>query len=197
MNILTRPTLLERLRDPQDQEAWREFDGNYRELILIYARNRGLQPQDAEDVCQLVLIALVKGLPGFAYDRERGRFRSYLGRVVAGAIQRHVQRPSCTRPAPDSTLLENLIASAATVDADWEREWMLHHFRLAMRSLRATFEPQSVVVFEHLRAGGEVSDTARRFGMSIGAVQKIKQRVGARLAELIRAQIAREEASRG
>src|SRR5688572_18449843 len=55
----TRPSLLKRVRDPRDAEAWRQFEGRYGELVLAYCRARGLQPCDAEDVRQLVMAKLV------------------------------------------------------------------------------------------------------------------------------------------
>lgn len=42
-------TLLERLRNPDDSVAWREFDTRYRELIVWFVRRRGVEAADAED----------------------------------------------------------------------------------------------------------------------------------------------------
>ena len=40
----TSTKLLEGLRDPQNPEAWAEFDKLYSPLIKGYARRRGLRP---------------------------------------------------------------------------------------------------------------------------------------------------------
>ncbi len=45
----TRPSLLERVRDPANDAAWAEFDRSYGELILRYCHRCGLQHSDAED----------------------------------------------------------------------------------------------------------------------------------------------------
>ncbi|MCA9253978.1 MAG: sigma-70 family RNA polymerase sigma factor, partial [Phycisphaerales bacterium] len=74
----TRASLLLRIRDPDDQRAWREFDGAYGELIVRYCRARGLQLVDAEDVRQLVMLNLSRSIPRFEYQPEVGRFRDYL-----------------------------------------------------------------------------------------------------------------------
>ena len=44
----TESTLVRRLGDPRDDEAWSRFDSLYRPVIYRYARSRGLQHADAE-----------------------------------------------------------------------------------------------------------------------------------------------------
>lgn len=196
MNLDTRWTLLERLRDPADQEAWREFNLKYRELILRYCRRRGLQEPDADDICQWVMLGLARAASGFRYDPRRGRFRSYLGRAVGHAIARHVLPRESRGQALDPSFLEDLsTAGTEGTDATWEQEWMMHHYRLAMRTVRANFDAKSVGVFESLRDGESVASVALTCGLSMQAVHKIKQRVRNRLMELIDAQVRDEDGS--
>ncbi len=56
----TRSTLLVRLRDPTDQDAWRTFDELYRPMLVGYACARGLDQADAEDVAQQCIQAVLK-----------------------------------------------------------------------------------------------------------------------------------------
>ena len=194
MDFDTRPSLFERLRDGENDSSWREFDERYRDLILRYCRVRGLQPDDAEDVRQMVMIGFARALKNFQYDPARGRFRNYLGRCVAHAVQR---RASARNVGAEQLMGEfaNAIEGAKDegLDAEWEREWMDHHYRIAMRTVREAFEPQSLEVFERLLAGASVEEASTQFGLSTQAVHKIKQRVRNRLRELIEAQIALED----
>lgn len=193
----TRPTLLSRVRDPADRAAWDEFDAHYRDLILGYCRARGLQLFDAEDVRQLVMMNLAAALRGFQYDPRRGRFRDYLGRVTRGAIQRVVARP---KPDGRALSIEQDYVEPAAGDDDaalWEQEWAAHHYRLAMRAVRASFEPRSVAAFESLVAGASVAESARAHGLSEQALHKIKQRIRDRLRELIARQVREEDGDGG
>jgi len=52
---LTRASLLVRLRDPNDGEAWKDFVRLYAAVIYGFARKRGLQDADAADLMQEVL----------------------------------------------------------------------------------------------------------------------------------------------
>jgi RNA polymerase sigma-70 factor (ECF subfamily) len=184
--------LLVRVRDPADQAAWSEFDGRYGELIVRYCLSRGLQQSDAEDVRQAVLMSLASALRSFKYSPQRGRFRSYLGRVVRNAVIRFATRPNRTPLTLDSGVL-SLTGDDDGQDERWEQQWRLHHLRLAMRAVRRTSEAKSVEVFDRLLAGASVAQVAEEKQMTREAVHKIKQRVRDRLRQLVAEQMADEE----
>ena len=54
----TRASLLVRLRDSGDADAWRQFVRIYAPVVYGYARKRGLQDADAADLTQEVLHAV-------------------------------------------------------------------------------------------------------------------------------------------
>ncbi len=194
----TQPSLLSRVRNPADDAAWREFDAKYRELILRYCRARGLRINDTEDVRQIAMANLAKSLRSFEYQPAKGRFRGYLAQVVRGAMSRHFGRPDHKIRALDTAVLASVQAHDDT-DADelWEREWVRHHFRLAMRTVRATFDARSVQVFDRLLGGHDVSRVSIEFEMTTQAVHKVKQRIRDRLKALIADQIREEDDERG
>ncbi len=194
----TQPSLLSRVRNPADDLAWREFDAKYRELILRYCRARGLQLSDAEDVRQICMTNLAKSLRNFEYSPERGRFRGYLGQVVRSGITRHFSRPESRARALDTGVLATVEASDAELTDDlWEQEWIRHHYRLAMKTVRETFEARSLEIFDRLLAGDSVATVAVGFDTTAQAVHKIKQRVRDRLTGLIATQIREEDEPNG
>lgn len=200
--ILTNSTLLSRVRDPGDEAAWRQFERVYGELVLRYAKACGLQHCDAEDIQQQVMTKLVRTLPGFRYSRERGHFRDYLRRTTRNTIAEFKSRPNRERSGVEvdagATRAGTGSPSAeGEPDALWEREWMNHHYRMAMDEIRRTFEARSVEAFGALLAGRGVEESAALSGLTTQAVYKVKQRIQERLRELIVAQIAAEEATDG
>lgn len=194
----TSTTLLARFHDGADGAAWREFDARYGDLILRYARHRGLQQSDAEDVRQMVMVKLTKALPEFQYDSARGRFRSFLGLIVRNEIARHFASPNGVPLRVDMNGISAVGASQGEPpDEQWEREWIDHHLRLAMRQVRQTCDPRSVEVFERLLAGEPIDVVAAAFKMTAQGVHKIKQRMRDRLKELVASQIAAEDRTDG
>lgn len=184
----TSPSLLIRIRDAEDHAAWREFDTRYRELILSYCRRRGLQDSDAADVLQMVMLSLLRRLRAFRYDPERGRFRDYLGRCVRNAISNQFAKAAGELASLEADA-DQLPSQEPQADEVWEREWMLYHYRMALRLIRKSVDEKSVAVFEHLLDGESITQVAARYEMSEAAVHKVKQRMKARLAELISRQL--------
>jgi RNA polymerase sigma-70 factor (ECF subfamily) len=89
----TRQSLLLRVRDQADQDAWAEFDRLYRQLIIAVARKRGLQAEDADNLAQDVLFKVTKAMPRFEYDpKGKGRFRSWLFTITYREIVSHQRK---------------------------------------------------------------------------------------------------------
>ncbi|MBN2562219.1 MAG: sigma-70 family RNA polymerase sigma factor [Phycisphaerae bacterium] len=194
----TRPSLLVRLRDPADAAAWREFELRYGELIVRYGRARGLQQCDAEDVRQIVLTKLFRRLPTFEYARERGRFRDYLGTAVRNALHEWAACPDRSIRAVDPDVLaRSEPLDRAEADRLWEKEWVDHHFRLALAAVAEQVELQSMAVFNQLLAGRSVEEVADAQEMTVEAIRKVRQRIRARLTEQIRQQVRDEDGGDG
>src|SRR4051794_28075980 len=82
----TRASLLVRLRDPQDGEAWRQFVQLYASVVYGFARRRGLQDADAADLMQDVFRAVSAAIGRLDYDPQRGSFRSWLYTVTRSKL---------------------------------------------------------------------------------------------------------------
>jgi RNA polymerase sigma factor (sigma-70 family) len=195
----TRPSLLSRVRDTADQAAWSEFDSRYRDLILRYVCRQGLSAADAEDVRQLVMMRLLRVLPGFRYDAAHGRFHDYLYRVTRCSISDYRRSPK-SRPAPvlDGEELRRAIESGSEpTDPTWEQEWLDHHLRVALAAVRENSDARSVAIFERLLNGASAEQAGTEFGLSAEAVHKVKQRIRDRVQARIAAQIREEDAEDG
>ena len=74
----TRPSLLIRIRDARDAEAWQEFVKLYGPVIYGYARKRGLQDADAADLTQDALRTVAAAAGRLEYDPRRGSPEAWL-----------------------------------------------------------------------------------------------------------------------
>ena len=81
----TRDTLLARLRDPADMQAWSEFTRLYEPVITRFVAGRGVQAADAQDICQHVLWAVARAADDWPGHAEPGRFRKWLATVTRNA----------------------------------------------------------------------------------------------------------------
>src|SRR5206468_782748 len=83
---VTRASLLVRIRDGRDTEAWQEFVRLYAPVIYGFARRRGLQDADAADLMQEVLRSVAAAADRLDYDPRRGTFRAWLFTVTRNKL---------------------------------------------------------------------------------------------------------------
>src|SRR5437867_4172407 len=76
--IPTRWSLLNRLKDLEDQQSWQQFFDTYWKLIYSVARRAGLSHAEAQDVVQETVISVAKSISGFKCDPAAGSFKSWL-----------------------------------------------------------------------------------------------------------------------
>src|SRR6266480_7156597 len=82
MNPDTRASLILRLADARDVQAWDEFTRIYQPVVYRLGRARGLQHADAEELVQEAMLAVARAVHAWVPDRRRGRFRDWLRRIA-------------------------------------------------------------------------------------------------------------------
>lgn len=195
--IDTRESLLDRLRLDDAHEAWREFYDLYWAAILRYARKLGLNDHQAQEVLQETMVALMRILPDFVYDRERGKFRNFLLTIVhrkaLGVIRRAARRTELPwHECPEAQTADPFQNSAAMqVEAlvRWREVLMEEAVRRVREDARlnvATFAVFEAYVIQRKPA----EDVAREFGLKENAVYQIRnrllRRVQAEIEKLVR-----------
>src|ERR1051325_10329431 len=124
---VTRVTLLTRMRDGRDAEAWHEFVQIHGPVVCRFARNRGLQDADAADLMQDVLRSVARNAHRMEYDPKRGTFRGWLYTVTRNKIYNFLNgQKNRPRASGDSAAHERLDAvpdRADDPDADWDLEY--------------------------------------------------------------------------
>lgn len=83
----TSATLLLRLRDLEDHEAWTTFVSRYAPVVFSWCVRFRLQESDAADVTQDVLVKLMRHMDRFDYEPGKGRFRGWLKTVTANTVR--------------------------------------------------------------------------------------------------------------
>jgi RNA polymerase sigma-70 factor (ECF subfamily) len=170
----TRITLLVRVRDPADTQAWGEFVALYQPLLTAYVRQRGLGEDDARDVVQDVFARLIKSLPEFELARHRGRFRTWLWQVCRSALCDWARRRRRQSRAEDAWLKRLSDAPSSRTgdsDAEWERLHRRRVLAFALEKIRSRSQPASWACFEgHLLQRKPSALVARELRLSTNAV---------------------------
>lgn len=186
----TRPSLLVRLRDLGDREAWRQFVALYVPVIHRFARQRGLQDADAADLTQEVLRQVAQGVGRLRYDPERGSFHSWLFKVAQNKLHDFLARRQRPGQGSGDTALHQLLeaqpAPAGDEEAVWQEEYRRGLFAWAAEQVRPSFTDTTWQAFWRTAVEGQgPREVAAALGLSVGAVYIAKSRVQARLREQI------------
>ena len=193
LDVSTHKSLLARLGDREDSSAWTEFCHRYGALIQNFARRRGLQEAEREDILQEVLFSLMKSMPGFEYDPSKGKFRSYLKTVVLHTIYRKSCQSGREQSLEDVGPAVDAAMADMHIEESWEHEWRQYHLRRAMRKIDAEFNETDRTAFElYALEGQDVSEVGAVLGLSTDQVYQAKSRIKNRLTELIDQQVEEE-----
>lgn len=191
----TRSSVLRAVKDTGDAAAWARFFDLYAGFVFAVARNKGLSAADADDVVQGVFADLVRTMPTFDYDRQKGRFRSYL----LGLIHwRFIDKLKSLRRETDLKVAygDEAKAAAATAAADAkdaddaadEREWQAAAFDEALRRLQKEVRPEHFAAFvESTVEGMDTGTVMQLHGLTRDNLYQIRTRLTARLKPLVAA----------
>jgi RNA polymerase sigma-70 factor, ECF subfamily len=135
----TSPSLLERLRQPAEEESWGRFVKLYTPLLFSWARRMGLQEQDAADLVQDVLTLLVQKLPEFRYDQSK-TFRGWLHTLTLNRW-RELRRRAGAAPAVGGAADLADVPSPTKDEAFWEQECRQYLVGRALQLMQADFQP--------------------------------------------------------
>jgi RNA polymerase sigma-70 factor (ECF subfamily) len=183
----TRATLLAKLRDPDNRQAWdqawQRFFDQYGPLMLAWCRRWGLQDSDAEEITATVLFRLGQRLKSFEYDPTH-RFRSWLRTVVQNEARdffaEMARRPGDYGAGGARTAGLDRVPDRGAAADELCREIEANRRLLdqAMREVRQRVQPHTWAAFSQTAVDGRAAnEVAAELGMTKVAVYQAKSRV--------------------
>ena len=82
-------SLLARVRQTDDSEAWNHLVELYAPLMRGWLRSYEVTGADADDLIQDVLTAVSQELPKFDHNQRTGAFRSWLRKILVHRLQNY------------------------------------------------------------------------------------------------------------
>lgn len=209
-SLATRASLLERLKDCEDQASWREFFARYRELIFRFALKAGCTETEAEEVVQETVIGVARKLPEFRYDPAKCAFKTWLLNQTMWRVQDQLRKRQSwegklihsspakagdgAAPANDGTSRTATVERVADstvekLETAWNEDWQCTVLAAALTRVKAEANLKDCQMFElHVLRGLSPREVARTIGVSTARVYLAKHRLGPlvkkRVAEL-------------
>ena len=177
----TRPSLLKRVKRPNDGSAWREFYKLYAPLLARFGRARGLGAEEAEDVAQECMNALARKMPTFDYCRDKGSFKNYLFTQVCNQITDRLRRKR-PRQAESGELRHLPAPEDKEAVRAWEHHWLQEHLAYCLKNIESDFSPTTVAAFKlYVLEEWPVEKVCDTLSISANQVYLAKSRVTRRL----------------
>jgi RNA polymerase sigma-70 factor (ECF subfamily) len=191
-HLTTHPSLLVRICNRQDHDAWMQFVKLYAPPIFRFLKRHGLQDADAADLAQEVFAAVALWIERLKYDRQRGKFRGWLFALTRHKLSNFIHRAQLpdkatgdaevrrrleSQPAPQPEMLEDRV---------WDEEYEMCLLQWAAEKVRVDFRGQTWEAFWQTRVEGRsIEEVAIELGLTHGAVYIARCRVLKRLREEI------------
>ena len=183
----TRKSLIVRLKNEQNEFAWREFVCSYEGFLIQLARRQGVPERHIPDVTQQILLVIAKSIDGWKDDGNAASFRRWLSTVSRNVVIRFMSRE---RKQAGGIGGSDLVAQLQNVEDKpderhvqqyqhelivWAAEQVRHEFlETSWRAFWAT------VIDERL-----VDDVAEELGVSPGSIYMSRSRIMARIKKKV------------
>jgi RNA polymerase sigma-70 factor (ECF subfamily) len=196
--IPTRASLIQRLKNWQDEASWQEFFDTYWKLIYGLARKSGLNDEDAQDVVQETLLSVANQMPNFKYDPQIGSFKAWLRQTIRWRVADHIRKRmprtvslQAETETEDSSVLHEIPDNTGkTMDALYEQEWQKNLLDAAVSRVKRKLDPKRYQIFDfYVNRDWPPEKVAAALNISVDQVYLAKHRV----TEMIRNEAKRLE----
>ena len=181
-------SLLEKLRDSPETESWARLQRIYAPLIRVWLRKYEVQPNDADDLGQEVLLAVSKDISAFEHNGRSGAFRAWLKGILVNRLRsfwrKRDRQPKAAGGSNMDQRLAELDDPASQVTLIWNKEHDQHLLRELLQIVAPHFESNTWAAFCKTTLEGQKPDAvAADLEMSLNAVFIAKSRVISRLRQ--------------
>jgi RNA polymerase sigma-70 factor (ECF subfamily) len=196
-SLPTSRTLLERLKNADDRDSWQQFFSLYSGRVYHFALQRGMNPQEAEDVVQETFLCLTKQLPGFHYDSSKGKFRSWLlhlaGWRIGDEFRKRGRLPVST-PGPETPTgtdpVERIPDASPNqqLELHIDQEWRQAILERALERVKAKVSAKQFQAYDlYAIKGWPAAKVAQTLGVSSASVHLHKHRISKLIKQEIKA----------
>ena len=186
----TRTSLILRLPDKNDVEAWDEFVAIYEPLVYRLARSKGLQDSDAREVVQEVMLSVSQAVERWEPNPARGRFRDWLFCIARNLLIKYLTRRKYKRLGTGGSGAMAMLSEHADPDQDElatiDLELRRAVFRWAAEKVKLQVQENTWKAFWLTSVDGQgAAVVATQLSMTVGAVHIARSRVRGRLRDVV------------
>jgi RNA polymerase sigma factor (sigma-70 family) len=180
---VTRQTLIQRAKNPNDTLAWHDFDNYYRSFIEVVIKKFNLPICDREDLAQDVLLKVWKSLESMNLNKNNAKFRTWLSTIIKNTVIDFFKKEKGKNK--NLSIEDNTIEITIPSDIDKliEEQWQSHLSKLAFNRISKNFSGNAIEAFKLSYSGHSTEEISNLLNLSTDSVYVLKNRVKNKLIE--------------
>src|SRR5262245_44273035 len=131
----TSASLLERLRDRADSEAWTRMVSLYSPMIRTWSGRYRLAGSDVDVISQAVLRSVVANLSRLQHNSRAGAFRNWLRVITVNSLRQKLRADRKRLDCPGGHVLLKSLSELQDPESDLSRLWNRIHDTHVLRTL--------------------------------------------------------------
>jgi RNA polymerase sigma factor (sigma-70 family) len=174
----TRHTLIQRAQSQRDNETWEEFVRAYEKFIFYMLHQMKIPQVMIDDLAQEILLNLWTKINNYA--KEKGKFRSWLTRVIRDCTCDFIRKNENYLKRQESLIdLQQQLVLVNETDFEKmvEHEWRSYIIELTLDDIKCQVSATAIDVFRLSMTELSSEEIAKKLNITVGSVYTLKNRV--------------------
>jgi RNA polymerase sigma-70 factor (ECF subfamily) len=184
---VTRESLLLKVKNKGDEEAWQEFSDYYLSFVQMVLDKLKIDADISNDISQEVLLRIWSAFQSENGIQRDGKFRNWLSTVItkkAKSVSKRLKRFEAESIDPKEA---KNIQDQDDVESYIDEEWKLFLTNKAIEETKKRFRGKAYEVFQLDLDGKSAEEICKQLDLSIHAVYTYRARFKKQLVKQIRA----------
>ncbi len=185
--LSTSVSLLDRAKKVDDRDAWNRIVELYSPLLLKWCRLTGVPHAEVHDIVQEIFVVLLREIPDFEYDSQKGSFRNWLKTIATNKCREYFRRRAAKENRERAVAVNQETEFDDSIEKFWEQEYEALLWRSAIQIMKTEFEESTwQACWEFIVSGRSAKEIGQELNMSEGAVYVAKSRVLKKIREQLK-----------
>ena len=136
---VTRRSIIQRAKDPNDENAWNDFVQYYEGFIRLVLHKMSFYEKDIDDMIQEILLKIWKYLSRFELNTQKAKFRTWLSTLIRNQAINFINSNSCYQKRKDIAAeihIKNRSNELSRTDRMIQDEWTLYLTTKALENVK-------------------------------------------------------------
>lgn len=173
----TRHSLIERVKNPQDEQSWEEFLNSYQPFIIFLLKKFGVSGADVDDFTQKIIVKCWEKIDSYTCSEEKGKFRAWLKTMIRNEIINEQKRNKMIKAKLSELKLEKEQPEENQIDYLIDEEWNAYISKQAWENIEDSIKPLHRDVFKMFMSGKTAEEISKELDIVTNSLYTYKKRV--------------------